>query len=119
VALDETIEPAVIVFGPPALSRTTSRSFALVESRWLVRRVVRDQCALSFEAQGYGDGSFTWSDVASGRYTITVDQAGHEVRRQTAESDEAGRLKFVLPVSAIDPVTIRMDCASAASSAEK
>jgi hypothetical protein len=119
VALDETIEPAVIVFGPPALSRTTSRSFALVESRWLVRRVVRDQCALSFEAQGYGDGSFTWSDVASGRYTITVDQAGHEVRRQTAESDEAGRLKFVLPVSAIDPVTIRMNCANAARSAEQ
>jgi hypothetical protein len=119
VALDETIEPAVVALGPPALSRTVSRGFALVESRWLVRHVVKDECVLSFEAQGYGDGSFTWSDAASGRYMITVDRAGQEVWRQTAEADGAGRLKFVLPVSAIDPVTIRMNCASAARSAEQ
>jgi hypothetical protein len=112
VALDETIEPAVIVLGPPALSRTVARSFALVESRWLVRHVVRNECALSFEAQGYGDGSFTWSDAASGRYMITVDRVGGEVWRQTGEADDAGIVKFVLPVSAIDPVAIRMDCAA-------
>ena len=119
VALDETIEPAVVVLGPPTLSRTVFRGFALVESRWLVRHVVKDECALSFEAQGYGDGSFTWSDAASGRYMITVDRAGQEVWRQTAEADGAGRLKFVLPVSAIDPVTIRVNCANAARSAEQ
>ena len=119
VALDETIEPAVVVLGPPTLSRTVSRGFALVESRWLVRHVVKDECALSFEAQGYGDGSFTWSDAASGRYMITVDRAGQEVWRQTAEADGAGRLKFVLHVSAIDPVTIRVNCANAARSAEQ
>ncbi len=119
VALDETIEPAVVVLGPPTLSRTVSHGLALVESRWLVRHVVKDECALSFEAQGYGDGSFTWSDAASGRYMITVDRAGQEVWRQTAEADAAGRLKFVLPVSAIDPVTIRMNCANAARSAEQ
>jgi hypothetical protein len=117
VALDETIEPAVIVLGPAAPSRTASRGFALLESRWLVRRVNRSQCALGFEAQGYGDGSFTWSDVGSGRYIITVDQAGHEIWRQGAEPDEAGILKFTLPVSAIDPVAIRINCAGTASTA--
>jgi len=119
VALDETIEPAVIVLGPPASSRMKSRGPALVESRWLVRHVVKDECVLSFEAQGYGDGSFIWSDAASDRYTITVDRAGREVWRQTAEADGAARLKFVLPVSAIDPLTIRMTCAGAARPAEQ
>jgi hypothetical protein len=119
VALDEAIEPAVIVLGQAALSRTASRGFALIESRWLVRRIIRGQCALSLEAQGYGDGSFTWTDAGSGRYIIAVDQAGHEVWRQSAESDEAGILKFRLPVSAIDPVAIRINCASTASSAEE
>jgi hypothetical protein len=119
VALDETIEPAVVVLGPPALSRKLSRGFVLAESRWLVRRVVKDECALSFETQGYGDGSFTWSDAASGRYMIAVDRAGQEVWRQTAEADGAGILKFVLPVSAIDPVTVRMNCAGAARSPEQ
>jgi hypothetical protein len=72
---------------------------------------------LSFEAEGYGDGSFTWSDATSGPYMIAVDRAGQEVWRQTAEADETGTLKFVLPVGAIDPVSIRMDCANPARSA--
>jgi hypothetical protein len=117
VALDETVEPAVVVLGPPAASRIGSRGFGLVESRWLVRHVVKDKCTLSFEAQGYGDGSFTWSDAAPGRYRITVDRAGREAWQGTAEADAAGRLKFDLPVSAIDPVTIRVNCTSAARSA--
>jgi hypothetical protein len=119
VALDETIEPPVVVLGPLAPSRTASRGLALVESRWLVRHVVKDECALRFEAQGYGDGSFTWSGAASGAYRIAVDRADKEVWRQRAEADDAGTLKFVLPVSAIEPVTVRIDCASAARSAEQ
>jgi hypothetical protein len=118
VALDQTLEPAIVVLGPPAPARAGSRGFGLVESRWLVRHVVRGDCGLSFEAQGYGDGSFTWSDAASGRYMITVDRAGQEVLRQTAEADGSGGMKFDLPVSAVDPVTIRVNCTSAARSAE-
>ena len=78
---------------------------------------MKDECTLRFETQGYGDGSFTWSNAAPGRYMITVDRAGQEVRRQIAEADGAGGLKFVLPVGAIDPVTVRIDCASVARSA--
>jgi hypothetical protein len=118
VALDETIDPAVIVLGPPALSGAVSAGLALVESRWLVSHVVKDECTLSFDAQGYGDGSFTWSHAAYDRYMITVDRAGDEIWQQVAEADGAGTLKFVLPISAIDPVTVRMNCTSAARSAE-
>ena len=117
VALDQTIEPAVIVLGQPEFFCTVSRVVALVESRWLVRHVVKDKRALSYEAQGYGEGSFTWADAVSGHYRITVDRAGHEVWRQIAEADGGGSLKFVLPVSAIDPVTVRVSCTSAARSA--
>ena len=113
VALDESIEPVVVVLGPPAPFRATPHGFALVESRWGVRKVVKDEGAMSFEAQGYGDGSFVWSNVASGRYLITVDRADQEVWRLTAEADDAGRLEFVLPVGAIDPVTVRVRCTSA------
>jgi hypothetical protein len=119
IALDEAIDPAVVVLAPATFSRTAYRGLALVESRWLVRHVVKSDCALSFEAQGYGEGSFTWSDANSGRYTITVERAGHEVWRQTAEADGSGTVKFVLPISAIDPVTVRMNCASAVGSAEQ
>ena len=119
VALDETIEPAVVVLGPPALSPTVSRGLALVDSRWLVRQVVRDECSVRFEAQGYGDGSFTWSGAAPGRYLIAVDRAKQEVWRGTAKADESGSLNFVLPLSATDPVTVRINCADGARSAEQ
>jgi hypothetical protein len=118
IALDEAIEPAVVVLAPATSSRTAHRGPVLVESRWLVRHVAKSDCALSFEAQGYGDGSFTWSDVNSGRYEIAVERAGQEVWRQTAEADDAGTIKFVLPVSALEPVTVRMSCAGSVHSAE-
>jgi hypothetical protein len=119
VALDETIESAVVVLGPLAPSRTASRGLALVESRWLVRHLMKDQYALRFEAQGYGDGSFTWSGASSGAFRIAVDRDNKDLWRQTVETDDAGTLKFVLPVSAIEPVTVRIDCAPAAHSAEQ
>ena len=119
VALDGAIEPATIVIRPSAPPGATSRGFSLVESRWLIRQVVKDECSLSFEAQGYGDGSFSWSGAMPGRYTIIVDRAGKEIRRQEAEADGAGQMKFVLPVSAIDPVMVKVHCANAARSAEQ
>jgi hypothetical protein len=115
VALDETLEPALVVLGPPSVSRI----LALVESRWLVRHVVRDECATRFEAQGYGDGSFTWSGATPGRYLIEVDRANQEVWRGTATADESGSLKFVLPLGATDPVAVRINCADIARSAEQ
>ena len=116
VALDKTIEPAVVALDSSEPSRG---GLALVESRWLVSHVVKDQCVLRFEAQGYGDGSFIWSGAASGRYTIAVERADQELWRETAEADEASRLKFVLPVSAIKPVTVRINCTAGARSARK
>lgn len=119
VALDEAIEPAVVVLAPPALSRSAMRGFVLVGSRWLVRHVVRDDCRMAFEAQGFGDGSFTWSDAAPGRYMVVADRAGQEVWRHTAEADAAGKLTFVVPAGAADPVAIRINCVGAARAAER
>ncbi len=117
VALDETVEPAVVALAPPAFI-APSGNVALVESRWLVRAVEKDECGLHLQAHGYGDGSFTWSG-ASGRYEIAVNRASAEVWRGRAEADDAGNLKFVLPVMGVDPVTVRINCAGTAHSAKQ
>jgi hypothetical protein len=117
VALDEATEPAIVVLKSSASPPTVSQGFALVESRWLIRHVVKDQCALRFEAQGYGAGSFTWAGASSDNYLIEVDRAEQELWLATAKADESGRLKFVLPLSAADPVTVRINCADTPRSA--
>jgi hypothetical protein len=111
VALDEAVEPAVIVLGQATHGDTAAEHFALLDSRWMIRHVVREECALSFEAQGYGDGSFAWT-AAPGAYLIRVEQGGHELWRQAAEADATGRLEFVLPVGATVPVSVTVSCST-------
>lgn len=120
VALDEAVEPAVVALGPRSQQRAVfNNDLVFVQSRWLVRHVVKDRCGLRFETQGYGDGSFTWFGSGSSRYAIIVDRAGQEIWRQVVEADDAGRLEFALPDSAIDPLTVRIDCAGAARSGDQ
>ncbi len=110
IALDEAVEPAVVVLRPQGFPAEAENNLALIESRWIIRDVVNDECTSRFEAQGYGEGAFSWSGAAFGRYTITVARSGEELWRQAAQADAAGRLAFVLPVNAIDQVTVRMSC---------
>jgi len=109
VALDEAVEPAVIMLRPANQGDTARHHFALVDSRWMIRHVVSETCALSFETQGYGDGSFTWT-AAAGAYLIRAEQQGREIWRHSAEADSEGRLEFVLPVDATAPVSVTVSC---------
>ena len=111
VALDEAIEPAVIILRPTKQGDAPGRQFALVDSRWMIRHVVREACALSFETEGYGDGSFAWT-AAAGAYLIRVEQQGREIWRQAAEADSDGRLEFVVPVDATAPVSVTVSCST-------
>jgi hypothetical protein len=90
-----------------------------VESRWLVRDLVRDECNSHFEAQGYGNGAFKWSGVKTGHYSVSVKQAGRTLWRGEAEVDEGGKLIFVVPITAIDPVTVWINCVGKGGSARQ
>ncbi|WGD49480.1 hypothetical protein QA641_28080 [Bradyrhizobium sp. CB1650] len=107
VALDRAIEQAIVVLRP---SGTSARSLALVESRWFISRLVKGSCAARFEARGYGNGSFLWSGAVPGHYAIKASRAGEDIWQQTADADNAGNLKFVVPASATDAVEIKMNC---------
>jgi hypothetical protein len=97
VALDETIGTATVVLVPSGAASYGS-SVGLLESRWLLRHIVKEECGLRFEAQGYGDGSFAWFGAPSGRYIVAVDRADHEIWRQIEEADDEGRFNFDVPL---------------------
>jgi polysaccharide biosynthesis protein PelA len=108
VALDEAVDPAIVVLD--SSKRTPVGRLALEESRWLVRNVASSECALRFDAQGYGEGEFSWSGASSSRYSITVTRSAQEIWRENAEPDAEGRLRFTVPVAAIAPITIEVTC---------
>ena len=113
VALDETVETASIVLETPVAGNKPAGSdgrLALIESRWRVRGLVQGQCYQSFEAQGYGQGEFVWSGAEPGRHKITVARGGEDLLNHSAVADRDGRLAFVLPVQAIEPVTVQVIC---------
>jgi hypothetical protein len=111
VALDAAVERATIVLGPRASTISKTCGFSLVESRWRLQHVVKRDCALTFEAQGYGPGSFIWSDVTEKKCSVVVMRNGRELLRQTAEHDSKMNLEFILPIAAIDPVIVQLNCA--------
>lgn len=113
VALDQAVEPAIVALRPSSLSQAGQSGFSLIESRWLVRNVVKGECGLSFDVQGYGDGSLSWSTAPLRPYLVTASRDGEELWRGTAEADRAGRLDLLIPIDAIEPLTVRVRCASA------
>jgi hypothetical protein len=110
VALDQAVEKAVVVLRPSGTSDVAASSLALVESRWFVDHFVKSRCAASFEARGYGSGTFFWSGAVPGKYIINVARAGEDVWQQTADADSVGNLKFVVPAAAINALKINMNC---------
>ena len=125
VALDENVDVARIGLAPlvaPAAASLSEASLSetggtaglvLGDSRWRVRKLVRAQCYLSFEAHGYGPGEFAWSGATGTGHRITVARGGEVLWQQSVTSDGSGRLAFVVPLQAIEPVTIEVICSDA------
>ena len=113
VAFDESIEPAMVVLQPAGSPVANDHGLALVDSRWLLRNLVQNGCALTAEAQGFGRGEFNWSGAAHTSYEIIISRKGKELWRQVAAAESDGALAFSAPVEAIEPVTMSISCESA------
>ncbi len=112
-ALDESVESVSLVLRSLHSLGSHHRGMALVDSRWRIRNFIRNECLLSFDAMGYGQGEFTWSGAVPTRYEIAASRQGLELWRDFAIAGVDGRLSFVVPVAAIDPVTIEVSCSGA------
>ncbi len=109
LTLDPAVEPVEIVLasGPAAAAAPVS----LVESRWQLAHLQRDEHGWRFEARGFGAGTFRWENVAAGRYDVTAHRAGEmggeTVWRGAAEA-EGGGLAFTIPDAAGTPLDVEV-----------
>jgi hypothetical protein len=68
---------------------------------------------MRFEAQGYGQGEFTWSGARPASYLVVASRHGLELWRGSADAGADGRLSFVVPVPAVEPMTVEVRCGGA------
>ncbi len=113
IALDEiALVPTIALrkAGPPTLKPDEGERLALVESTWRLRRLVTSTCYMSFEAQGFGDGVFSWAHAGPFRRRIRVVRGVAELWQGEAIADTDGRLNFKLPVQGIEPMVVEITC---------
>ena len=104
VALDKTVEPAVV-----ALQNATSpdATYAgLKEARWRIWNLSRTGADWSFETQGFGRGDFTWQGVLPGHVVVTAHQAESEVWRTELDIGSDGELRLSIPISGTAALSI-------------
>jgi hypothetical protein len=112
IALDAAVDEPIVALRSASSSdaATTDDEVMLVESRWHVRSVSARTCKLSFVAQGYGNGELAWTGLEPGWHAIAVSRAGEPLSRHATEVSSNRRLSIAIPVSAIDPVDVEIQC---------
>jgi hypothetical protein len=54
----------------------------------------------------------TWGGLAPGDYIVMAHQGGETIAEQRATADDDGRLSFRLDADAVEPIELRMSCAT-------
>lgn len=115
VYLDASVPQPVIAlketdayFAPPQEAQPY-----LVESRWLISNLKRQEGKLEFSAQGYGEGEMVWQVPGSGKYRVSV--GGKSVQEVTAQ--QGGELRVLLKQSALQPLHVTIAPAKGGRSA--
>jgi len=100
VSLDAAVDEAVI-----AIKRDLAhdRNYSLIQSKWQISHLNRDQEKMTVQATGFGDGEMAWNVPKDGQYVVTTDQGTHLL-----VTSKNRQIKFVIQESALNPITIEI-----------
>jgi polysaccharide biosynthesis protein PelA len=80
----------------------------LIEGRWAFSGLRAEDAGFTVTATGYGDGAMTWRLPQAGRYAVRAERDGRLLWSSEAQADDQNRLSVALAVSAIQPLTLRV-----------
>ena len=111
VALDPAVEPALIAIRPksaaPAFDKGRAR---MIESRWQLRGMRREDCGFSIDAQGYGNGEMVWLTAPGQAFEVQASRNGLALSTSVIRADTSGRFEAPLVLAAQIPVQLRFAC---------
>lgn len=111
VSLDEAHGDAVIALAPSDSSKTQPKLPYLIDGRWQLRDLDRQECGFQVTAQGFGAGQMRWGGLALGKYLLSARADGKTVWEGAGEIDESGLLELTVAADAIKPLVIAAACA--------
>lgn len=112
VALDAAVEPAIVAISSAASETAPGVTPAtrLIESRWQLRELSREDCGFSFHARGYGPGEMTWRTAPGQTFDIAAMQSGKKLFATRAASDANGQLEVKIEANALEPLEVTVSC---------
>ena len=108
LTLDKAVEPVVIAVTDAPAPIANILDMVLVDSRWRLRKLVREAGLATFEVEGYGPGDFIWRVPAGMACRVTARLGSDELWAGSVAADNDGRLAFTVPVSAATPLQIEI-----------
>jgi len=112
VALDGAVSTARLAIKPRGEPGKQDH-IALVQARWTIRDLrAPSMCQASYQAEGFGDGEFSWQVEPREIYNVAVTRRGASLWNGSAKADQAGRLDISFPNQGAEPVTVALSCQS-------
>ncbi|MFV0298108.1 MAG: polysaccharide deacetylase family protein [Hyphomicrobiaceae bacterium] len=115
VSLDSAVEPSIVTLRGRAAEQAaraegTAWDMSLVDSRWRLWGLHREDCGLTVSAQGFGKGDMLWQTSPRRGYRITATRKDKVILEQTLWADDGGNLAVHLPSDGMEPLKIRLAC---------
>ena len=82
----------------------------LIESRWQLRGMRREDCGFSVDAQGYGNGEMVWLTAPGQAFEVQASRNGLALSTSVIRADTSGKLEAPLVLAAQTPVQLRFAC---------
>jgi polysaccharide biosynthesis protein PelA len=109
VALDEAYEDVVVSLTRDHATASGATPY-LIDARWALRDLRRQECGFTVMAKGFGTGQMSWGGLKPGLYRLTARDSNEVVWEDEGEVGQDGTLAFTADADATSPVEIKAAC---------
>ncbi|WP_019995155.1 polysaccharide deacetylase family protein [Aureimonas ureilytica] len=114
VSLDPSVADAVVALEPrrDPVEATDALHASMVDSRWLVETLKREPGRVTFRAEGFGPGDFTFENLPAEPMIVTARDGKTLIAEIEIAPKPAQPVSFSLPAGTPRPIDVSIACAT-------